>query len=129
MKRKRVAVLEIKSYRDLKVWQLGMDLVVDCYRLTKEFPSSELYGLAQQLRRAAVSIPSNIAEGSGRLHLGDYVHHLSIANGSLMEFETQLMIAQRLSFIGAEQLECALDRSSELGRMLAGLMQKLHTKR
>ena len=75
----------VNGYRDLLVWGRAMDLVVETYRLTEAFPREEKYGLVQQLRRAAVSVPSNIAEGHGRDHLGDYLHHLSIANGSLME--------------------------------------------
>jgi hypothetical protein len=74
----------VKSYRDLLVWQKAVDLVTDCYGLTKQLPKTEIYGLTAQIQRAAVSIPANIAEGHGREHLGDYLHHLSIANGSLM---------------------------------------------
>jgi len=81
------------------VWGRAMDLVVETYRLTEAFPREEKYGLVQQLRRAAVSVPSNIAEGHGRDHLGDYLHHLSIANGSLMEVETQVLIAGRMAYL------------------------------
>jgi len=80
--------MTVRSYRDLIVWQKAMDLVVQCYNLTKNFPNSELYGLTSQLRRAAVSIPSNIAEGHGRSSTKAYVNHLMIAHGSLMELET-----------------------------------------
>ena len=80
--------MEIKSYRDLRVWQAGMDLVVRVYRLTQGFPTHELYGLTSQMRRAAVSIPSNIAEGHTRESSKEYLHHLSIAQGSLAELET-----------------------------------------
>ena len=80
--------MTVNSYRDLRVWQKAMDLVVTSYEVAKQFPQSELYGLVSQIQRAAVSIPANIAEGHGREHLGDYLHHLSIANGSLMELET-----------------------------------------
>jgi four helix bundle protein len=76
---------DVRSYRDLIVWQKAMDLVVESYRLSRLLPKSEVYGLGSQLQRAAVSVPANIAEGQGREHLGEYVHHLSIANGSLME--------------------------------------------
>lgn len=76
--------MQIKSYRDLLVWQKAMDLVVDCYRYVDALPKNETYGLISQVRRAAVSVPANIAEGHGRDHLGDYLRHLSMANGSLM---------------------------------------------
>ncbi len=80
----------IRSYRDLIVWQKGMDLVVECYRLSKKLPASEQYGLSAQIQRSAASIPANIAEGHARRHTGDYVHHLSMAVGSLAELETHL---------------------------------------
>ena len=80
----------IRSYRDLLVWQKEMDLVVESYRIAALLPKSETYGFAIQIQRSAVSVPANIAEGHGRDHLGDYLRHLSIANGSLMELETPL---------------------------------------
>ena len=86
----------VRSYRDLQVWEKGMDLVVDDYRFAKSLPKSELYGLTSQMQRAAVSVPANIAEGHGREHLGEYLHHLSMANGSLMELETHCLLAVRL---------------------------------
>ena len=91
--------MSVRSYRDLEVWQRATDLVVECYRLTNLLPKSELYGLASQIQRAAVSIPANIAEGHGREHLGDYLHHLSVANGSLMELETHLTHRQQAILI------------------------------
>ena len=106
----------IKGYRDLVVWQRAMDLVTATYRLTAAFPRDEGYGLAQQLKRAAVSVPSNVAEGHGRDHLGDYLHHLSVANGSLMELETQLMIAGRLGYRSREAEERILAHAAEVGR-------------
>jgi len=119
--------MTIKSYRDLKVWQKAIDLVVVSYRLTKAFPKAETYALSPQIQRAAISIPANIAEGHGREHLGDYLHHLSIANGSLLELETHLLIANRLSYLQNSDLESILELTSEVGRMLAGLMRKLKT--
>lgn len=86
--------MTVQCYRDLLVWQKAMEVVLACYRLSETFPKTETFGLASQLRRAAVSIPANIAEGHGREHLGDYLHHLSIANGSLMEAETHLLLAE-----------------------------------
>ena len=79
----------METYRDLEVWQVGMDLMVEVYRLTKTLPKEELYALSSQLKRASLSIPSNIAEGWGRKHRKEYLHHLSFAYGSLMEVETQ----------------------------------------
>ena len=102
-----------------------MDLVVETYQLTRALPKSEAYGLTSQMRRAAVSIPANIAEGHGREHLGDYLHHLSIANGSLMELETHLLIASRLAYLRREQVEPVFKLAAEVGRMLAGLTNKL----
>ena len=90
--------MRVKSYRDLEVWKKGMDLVVMCYKTTKEFPKSEIYGLASQLRRAAVSIPANIAEGHERQHSKEFLQHLSIAYGSLGEMETLVQIAERLKY-------------------------------
>jgi len=118
----------INGYRDLLVWQRAMDLVIEAYGLAKRFPGEERYALAQQLRRAAVSVPSNIAEGHGRKHLGDYVRHVSIARGSLMEMETQLSIAGRMGYISNEEEERVITQASEVGRMLSGLLRAL-TKR
>ncbi len=117
--------MTVKSYRDLEVWKKAMDLVVECYRLTDHLPKSEVYGLASQIQRAAVSIPANIAEGHGRDHLGDYLRHLSVANGSLMELETHLLIASRLSYVRVSDVEPVMARAAELGRMLAGLSRSL----
>ncbi len=114
-----------RSYRDLKVWQRSLDLAIEIYRVTRSFPKEELYGLVTQVRRAAVSIPSNIAEGYGRYHRGDYVRHLSIANGSLKELETQILIANRLGMVEAASLEHFLAETGQLGRMLGSLMRKL----
>lgn len=106
-----------------------MDLVVDSYTVSRSFPREELYGLTAQFRRAAVSIPSNIAEGHGRKHVGDYLHQLSIANGSLMEVETQLQIAARLEYISQVQERVFLRKASDVGRMLAGLIAALQRRR
>ncbi len=119
---------EVKSFRDLLVWQKGMDLVVEVYRVAKLLPQTELYGLTNQIHRSAVSIPANIAEGHGRDHLGDYLHHLSIASGSVAELETHLLIAQRVSLLKANNLEPALTLISEVSRMLAGLTKSLKAR-
>ena len=118
----------VNSYRDLQVWQKATDLVVESYRLTKLLPKSETYGLASQIQRAAVSVPANIAEGHGREHLGDYLHHLSVATGSLMELETHLIIANKLAYIKDRELEPVLLRTAEVSRMLAGLTKALRNK-
>lgn len=115
----------VRSYRDLKVWNKAVDLVVACYRLTVKFPKHETYGLASQIQRSAASVPANIAEGHGRHSLGDYLHHLSIARGSLMETETHIIVAQRLAYITEAELDSALARSEEVSRMLAGLAEAL----
>lgn len=121
--------LVVKGYRDLLVWQRAMDLVVEVYRLSDTLPRDEKYGLVQQMRQAAVSVPSNVAEGHGRDHLGDYLHHLSIANGSLMEVETQVMIAGRMAYLSKETEDRALAQAAEVGRMLAGLVRALKRRR
>lgn len=107
------------------VWQKAMDLVAECYRVASLLPKSEIYGLASQVQRAAVSVPANIAEGHGREHLGEYLHHLSIANGSLMELETHLLLLHRLSYLPINEVEPALALSDEIGKMLAGLTRSL----
>jgi len=119
------ARVKIASYRDLLVWQKGMDLVVRSYELSRRFPPSETYGLAAQIQRSAVSIPANIAEGHGRRHMGDYLHHLSVANGSLKELETHFLIAKRLGLLKGDDVELVLALSEELGRMLSGLARSL----
>jgi four helix bundle protein len=121
--------MTVNSYRDLRVWQKAMDLVVTSYEVSKQFPQSELYGLVSQIQRAAVSIPANIAEGHGREHLGDYLHLLSIANGSLMELETHFLLAGRLGYLSVEPTNQLLDQTAEVGRMLAGLIRSLKSSR
>ncbi len=118
----------LKSYRDLLVWQKAMELVEAVYLLTGKLRVGERYGLVAQMRRAAISIPSNISEGYGRSHRGDYLHHLSIANGSLKEVETQLLLCVRLGFVRNADIEKALKLADELGRMLASLMQRLRPR-
>ena len=102
-----------------------MNLVVTCYEVTENFPKSEMYGLAIQLQRAAVSVPANIAEGQGRNHTKEFINHLSIAYGSLMEVETHLQIAARLGYLKEVHLRESLLQTNEIGRMLNGLMQAL----
>jgi four helix bundle protein len=117
--------MALTNYRDLEVWQAAIDLVETIYKLTKEFPRDERFGFTSQIQRAAVSIPSNIAEGYGRSHRGDYLRHLSVAKGSLAELETQLVVAVRLSFISREQAESAWKLSQRIGGMLFKLISSL----
>lgn len=115
------------KYSDLLVWQKAMDLVTDIYKLTSTFPAEERFGLTSQARRAATSIPSNIAEGHGRKASGAYMNHISIALGSLMELETQIQIALRLGFIQQEEASALLGRTDEIGKMLSGLKKSIST--
>ena len=117
--------MSIKSFWQLRVWQAGMDLVEEIYLLTHEFPRHEIYGLTSQIRRAAVSVPSNLAEGHSREHLKEYLHHVSIAQGSLAELETPLEIATRLKYVRREHLLPILERIFSLGRQLYALRDSL----
>ena len=114
-----------KGFRDLRVWQCGMELVEEVYRLTRGFPKEELYGLTSQLRRAAVSIPSNIAEGQTRKHVKEFLQFLSTAQGSLAEVQTQIELAGRLKYLSAEQIEPALERADSLAKQLYALRNSL----
>jgi four helix bundle protein len=109
-----------QNYRDLIAWQKAMDLVESVYRTTQLFPHEELYGLTSQVRRAAVSIPSNIAEGQGRGGAKELGQFLRIAHGSLCELETQLLIAQRLAYVNALELAPRMDLAAEVGRLIHG---------
>lgn len=112
-----------RNYRDLIVWQRAMDLVETIYRLSAGLPAEERFGLTSQLRRSAVSIPSNIAEGQARGSAPDFVRFLQIAHGSLREAETQLMIAQRIGYLSHREVEPLLEQSGEVGRLLQGLIR------
>ena len=114
-----------RSYKELLVWQKSMDLVTNVYNSIKTFPKEEVYGLAGQLRRAVVSVPSNIAEGQGRDSLKEFIHHLSIAYGSLMEVETQLQIAANLGYLNQIEVDKLLEKAAEVGRLLNGLSRSL----
>ncbi len=116
---------KIESHRDLLVWQKGMDLVVAVYAFARQLPSEERYGLIQQLTRATVAVPANLAEGHSRGTRRDYAHFVSIARGSLMEAETYVMIARRLGFAGQQATEDVLGQITELGRMLTSLRRRL----
>lgn len=115
------------SYRDLRVWQLAMELVIAVYTQTRGFPKEETYGLTSQMRRSAISIPSNIAEGKGRSTDPDRAVFFCHARGSLLELETQILIAQHLEYVAASEAEKLMANSALLGRMLNALIQSLKT--
>jgi four helix bundle protein len=116
---------EIQSYRDLLVWQQAMDLAVAVYDLTRDWPREETYGLTSQIRRASVSVAANIAEGYGRENRGAYVQFLRIAQGSLKEVETHLLIAERVGFVTSAQISSPLDACESAGKLLRLLIRKL----
>jgi four helix bundle protein len=120
--------MAVQSYRDLIAWQKGMDLAEAVYRASEVFPREETYGLKAQLRRSVVSIPSNIAEGHGRESTRDYLRLLSIAYASLLEVETQLLLAARFGYIDQERCDTLLGQTAELGRILNGLTRSLHRR-
>ena len=115
----------IKTFRDLLVWQEAMNLVEMIYLQTRNFPKEEIYGLTSQVRRAAISIPANIAEGNGRISRKEYLHFLYIANGSMKELETHLLIAERLNFLKKETLEEILVKLQAVGQLLTALRKSL----
>jgi four helix bundle protein len=114
-----------QSYRDLIAWQKAITLVTDVYKVTKQFPAEELYGLTSQLRRASVSIASDIAEGQARFSSREFHHFLTQARGSLAEIETQLLIARNLGYLRDEDSRSLNSRTSELGRILNRLMASI----
>ena len=114
-----------KNYKDLTVWQRAMDLTDEIYRLIRRLPKEEAYALAAQMRRSAVSIPSNIAEGQGRQTDNEMRNFLHIANGSCMELETQLLICIRLGYIKEEQAEAAFQLCDEIGKILSSFISKI----
>lgn len=120
--------MTVRSYRDLIVWQKAMDLVVQIYGASRKLPREEIYGLTAQLRRSAVSIPPNIAEGQGRQTTRDFLHFLSIAHGSLCEVETRIILAVRLQYLDEKELGNLLSSTGEVGRLLNGLCNSLESK-
>ena len=117
-----------EKYRDLLVWQRAMELVKEIYRVTKSFPKEEVYGLTAQIRRAAIAIPSNIAEGKGRYSTADVNHFLVQARGSLYELETQVLIATDLKYLSEAESKKLLDSSDEVAKLLNGLIRSLREK-
>jgi four helix bundle protein len=121
--------MSIRDYRDLQVWQKAMDLVDQCYHLTKQFPQHEIYSLTNQIRRAAVSIPANVAEGRSRRHAREFLQHLGIASGSLSELETLMLISARLGYVSTPDCDDILERTGEIGKMLHGLKAAITRER
>ncbi len=117
-----------RSYKDLIAWQKAMELVVEIYKATENFPRAELYGMTSQLRRAAVSVPSNIAEGQARFTTKEFRKFLSDARGSLAEIETQLTISQMLHFLPRDESLRLLGLAGEVGRVLNGLLSSIKAK-
>ena len=120
--------MAIETYRDLEVWQQAMDLAVACYQATKAFPRDELFGLTSQIRRAASSIPANIAEGQGRRTTKEFLNFLSIARGSLKEVETHLILSSRIGLLTTQMLELLLIKTDSISRMMTGLRRSLENR-
>lgn len=127
--KKSLRSMQIKTYRDLLVWQKSMALVTEVYKLSKLFPDEETYGLTSQMRRCAVSIPSNIAEGYGRNSTSDYVRFLRVASASLYELQTQAEIALNLRYLKKSDFDKLYESSREIERMLSSLIRKLENSR
>ena len=121
--------MNIQSYRDLSVWQKSMELTVESYKLVKLLPKEEIYALSDQIRRAAVSIPSNIAEGQSRSKTKEFIQFLSIARGSNSELFTQLLICEKVGYLTEKQTLYAKSLSSEISKMLVSLINKLSEER
>ena len=121
-------VIVIDSCRDLKVWQAAMELAEDSYRLTRGFPKEEMFGMVSQIRRAAVSIAANIAEGHGRENTGSFIQFLRISQGSLKELETHLILSTRVKLTHMDVIEMSLQRCESLGKMLRSLIRSLQQR-
>jgi four helix bundle protein len=117
----------MRSYQDMEVWTRGVDLAERIYRLTRTFPPAERHGLASQMQRASVSVPSNVAEGWGRGSQKEFLRFLSIARGSLFELHTQTVIAQRIGYVSEEESTAVLADADVLSRMLLSLMRKIRS--
>jgi four helix bundle protein len=116
---------KIKSFKGLRVWQLGIEIVKEIYRLTENFPKKEVYRLTSEIRRSVISIPSNIAEGFRRYHNKEYRQFLFVALGSCAELETQIIIAKELSYINEDDKVKVLEKSDHLSRMISNLIKKI----
>jgi four helix bundle protein len=120
--------MSVQHYRELIVWQKAMALAKLCYQATRKFPKEELFGMTSQIRRAAASIPANIAEGNGRANTKEYLHHLSIARGSLAETETHLILSRDVELLPEADLQKCLALADEISRMLAALRTSLERR-
>lgn len=120
--------MDSRNFRSLKVWQLGMQLTEEVYRLSQEFPKHETYGLGSQIQRAAVSVPANIAEGHARGSTKDFLRYLAIARGSLAELETHLMLAERIKYGDPAKIRSILDRCTEEAKMLRSLRKRVRSR-
>jgi four helix bundle protein len=118
----------INSYQDLNVWQDGMVLAELCYRMTKEFPREELFTMTSQIRRAAASIPANIAEGHGRESTQSFVQYLRMSQGSLKELETHLLLSERVGLLTQQQIKAPMEQCASLGRRIRALIRSLQQK-
>jgi four helix bundle protein len=120
--------MEVRSYKDLQVWSQALDFGVEIYRLTRDFPREEIYGLRAQIRKAATSVALNLAEGHSRSGTKEFLHFLSIAQGSLAETETLLMFSRRLGYMNDQETDSLIRQAEEIGRMLCGLQRTLHRR-
>jgi four helix bundle protein len=118
----------LKSYRELRVWQQAMDLAVQCYDATRSFPKDEMFGLTSQIRRSAASIAANVAEGHGRESTGAFVQSLRVAQGSLKELETHIILADRVKLMARSASSHLLDRCDAVGKMLRSLIRSLQRR-
>ncbi|MBN1589102.1 MAG: four helix bundle protein [Pirellulales bacterium] len=118
----------MEDFRELRVWQLGMELAEETYRLSQHFPKHEVYGLGSQIQRSAVSIPANIAEGRATGSTKTFLRHLAIAQGSLAELQTHLMVAERIRYGNGEQTKPILERCTQEARMLRSLRNRLRRR-
>jgi four helix bundle protein len=121
-------VQAVRSYKDLEVWKLSMELAEDCYLVTKAFPREEAFGQTTQIRRAAVSIPANIAEGYGREGTASFIQCLRVAQGSQKELETHILLSQRVGLLGQDETTALLGKIESIGRMLRNLIKSLVEK-
>ena len=120
--------MAVRSYQELDVWKVSMDLARRCYEVTASYPKAELYGVTSQIRRAAASVPANIAEGQGRNHTKEFIHFLGCARGSLMELETFILLSHQTNLLTDEIVNELLDLSGRVSRMLSRLRQSLESR-